>query len=227
MVERSASRTLSLLIITWSVPFDVFTKLYDSLAWPVIAYGAAIWGDRNFPCIDVVQAQSMGLYLGVAGDMGWKPSVIRLLKSTSNLWSRFSFMNNSRINKMLLLPVLIELTADVTTDNGELWTKWINMNAIVIQMYRNLPIQANWLAMYMKRCWSFFALSGQKPLIGTKVLETGKVINYGNTHILNRILKQTHTMSCTVKCCYQNRTEQPSKTSFRAGVTPFRVETGW
>ena len=72
MVERSASRVLSLLIITWSMPFDVFTKLYDALVWLVIAYGAAIWGDRNFPCIDVVQARAMRLYLGVAGHMGYE-----------------------------------------------------------------------------------------------------------------------------------------------------------
>ena len=39
--------------------YDVFTKLYDSLVWPVIAYGAAIWGDWSFSCIDAVCSKQL------------------------------------------------------------------------------------------------------------------------------------------------------------------------
>ena len=68
------------------MPFDVFTKLYDALVWPVSAYGAAIWGDRAFSCIDAVHNRAMRFYLGVGrytpmaavvGDMGWIPSAVR------------------------------------------------------------------------------------------------------------------------------------------------------
>ena len=98
MVAQSASRALGLLIAKCKslggMPFNVVTKLYDALVWPVIAYGAAIWGDRAFSCIDAVQNQAMRFYLGVgrytptaavAGDMGWIPSVVRQWKCTSSL----------------------------------------------------------------------------------------------------------------------------------------------
>ena len=90
---------------------DVFTKFYNSLVLPVIAYGAAIWGDRLFSCIDAVQNRAMHFFLGVgkytpttavAGDMGWLPSIVRQWKSISILWFRFSVMPDERINKRVL-----------------------------------------------------------------------------------------------------------------------------
>ena len=51
MVAQSASRALGLLIAKYKsaggMPYDVYTKLYDSLVWPVISYGAAVWGHAN------------------------------------------------------------------------------------------------------------------------------------------------------------------------------------
>ena len=29
------------------MPFEVYSKLYDTLVWPVISYGAAVWGERS------------------------------------------------------------------------------------------------------------------------------------------------------------------------------------
>ena len=58
MVLQSASRALGFLIAKFKalggMPFEVFTKLYDSLVGPVIAYGVAIWGYRSFSCIEAV-----------------------------------------------------------------------------------------------------------------------------------------------------------------------------
>ena len=58
IVSQSAGRALGLLIAKFKalggMPYNVFTKLYDSLVWPVISYGAAIWGDRSFSCIDAI-----------------------------------------------------------------------------------------------------------------------------------------------------------------------------
>ena len=66
IVSQSASRALGLLIAKFKalvgMPYDVFTKLYDSLVWPVIAYGAEIWGDRSFSCIDAVQNRAMRFF---------------------------------------------------------------------------------------------------------------------------------------------------------------------
>ena len=46
------------------VPFDVFTKLYDSVIWQVMGYSAPIWGGRSFSCIDAVHYRALRFYLG-------------------------------------------------------------------------------------------------------------------------------------------------------------------
>ena len=66
-VAKSASRALGLLICKFKsiggMPFKVYTKLYDSLVWSIVAYGAAIWGTQTFSCIDAVQNRAMRVYL--------------------------------------------------------------------------------------------------------------------------------------------------------------------
>jgi CDP-diglyceride synthetase len=68
------------------VSFLIHIQLYDSLVWSIISYGAAIWGTKEYSCINAVQNRAMRFYLGVGkytpnlsviGDMGWKPSIIR------------------------------------------------------------------------------------------------------------------------------------------------------
>ena len=85
-VAQSASRALGLLIAkcksVGGMPYDVYTKLYNTLVWPVINYGAAIWGTRTYSCIDAVHNRAMRFFLGVgkytpnaavAGEMVWIP----------------------------------------------------------------------------------------------------------------------------------------------------------
>ena len=47
-VAQSATRALGLLISKFKamggMPYEVFSKLYDTIVWPTIRYGAAIWG---------------------------------------------------------------------------------------------------------------------------------------------------------------------------------------
>ena len=88
VIAQSASRAFGLLIAKakrlGGLLFQVFTSLYDSVVWPVIAYGAVVWGDRLFSCINAVQNRAMRFFLGtgkytptaaVSGDMGWQPPV--------------------------------------------------------------------------------------------------------------------------------------------------------
>ncbi len=50
IVAQSASRALGLVICkckaVGGLPYDVFTHLFDSIVWPVVGYGAAIWGQK-------------------------------------------------------------------------------------------------------------------------------------------------------------------------------------
>ncbi len=55
IVVKSAGRALRLLIAKFKayggLPYDCYTKLYDSLVQPIIDYGSAIWGTKDYSCI--------------------------------------------------------------------------------------------------------------------------------------------------------------------------------
>lgn len=109
-VAQSASRALGLVIAKaksyGGFPYGTFTKLYDSMVWSVINYGAAIWGTREFSCISAVQHRACRFFLGVGkftpnaaveGDMGWIPAEVRQWNNVIRLWGRFKLMDTSRI----------------------------------------------------------------------------------------------------------------------------------
>ena len=59
--------------------FKCFTKLYESMVIPIIRYEAAIWGHKEFSCINAVHNRMCRYFLGVKkftpnaavqGDMG-------------------------------------------------------------------------------------------------------------------------------------------------------------
>ena len=83
-VSQSASRALGLLISKCKLaggllPFNVYTKLYDSVVYPVINYGASIWGYKSYSCINAVQNRAMRWEIYTSGrfeggnGMGTKP----------------------------------------------------------------------------------------------------------------------------------------------------------
>ena len=110
-VAQSASRALGLLIskckLAGGLPFNVYTKLYDSVVYPVISYGAGIWG-----CINAVQNRAMRFFLGVGkyipiadfeGEMEWEASFIKQWTSIGRHFVRISRTPLNRINKHIAL----------------------------------------------------------------------------------------------------------------------------
>ena len=65
-VTQSASRAFGLLIAKCKtigdVPYNAFTKLYDSVVWPVISYSSPILGIRSYSCINAVHNRAMRFY---------------------------------------------------------------------------------------------------------------------------------------------------------------------
>ncbi len=59
IVATSARRALGLLIAKYKpfggLPYDCYTKLYDSLVQPIIDYGSSIWGTKEYSCINAIQ----------------------------------------------------------------------------------------------------------------------------------------------------------------------------
>jgi hypothetical protein len=61
-VIRSANRAIGLLIAKFKVlggmPYNVYTKLFDSMVWSFVAYGVAVWGTQICSCTDAIQTRS-------------------------------------------------------------------------------------------------------------------------------------------------------------------------
>ena len=109
-VAASASRALGLIISKFyangGMPYKVFTKVYESLVAPVIDYGAAIWGTREFSCINAVQNRACQVFLGlgryapnagVQGEMGWFLPIHKQWMSISRFRCRLSQMSEDRL----------------------------------------------------------------------------------------------------------------------------------
>lgn len=115
-VAQSASRALGLLIskckLAGGLPFNVYTKLYDSVVSSIIKYGASIWGFKSYSCINAVQNRAMRFFLGVGkytpvaalqGEMGWEPNSIKQWNCIGRFYVRISCTSNSRLNKRIAL----------------------------------------------------------------------------------------------------------------------------
>ena len=105
------SRALSLLIAKSKThggfQYHTYTKLYDSLVWSVISYGAAVWGTKEFSCINAVQHRAIRFFMGLGkyapidainGDMGWKPASVKQWSCVFRHWTRCNGMSVDRIN---------------------------------------------------------------------------------------------------------------------------------
>ena len=110
-VCKVANRALGLVIAKSKVfggfNFETFSKLYDSMVWSVINYGASVWGTRQFTCINSIQLRAARYFMGVGrytpnaavqGDCGWKPTVVRQWSTVLNQWQRLKSMDINRIN---------------------------------------------------------------------------------------------------------------------------------
>ncbi|MEW8546453.1 MAG: reverse transcriptase family protein, partial [Candidatus Thiodiazotropha sp.] len=110
-VAKSASRALSLVIAKYKscggFAFGTYTKLYETMVWSIISYGASIWGSREYNCINSVQLKAARFFLGVGrytpnagvlGDIGWDPVVSKQWKAVIRQWSRMHTMDEDRIN---------------------------------------------------------------------------------------------------------------------------------
>ena len=92
------------------LPFGSFTKLFDSMVWNIVNYGGAVWGNRQFNCIDSIQLRAARYFMGVdrytpnaavMGDTGWKPSMARQWKTVVNQSLRLKSMGNDRLNRKI------------------------------------------------------------------------------------------------------------------------------
>ncbi len=113
---KSASRALGLLISKFKalggMPFNVYSTLYDNMVWPVLEYGAAIWGTTQHSCINAVHHRAIRFFLGVGrytpspavnGEVGWTPPTIRQWSCVARHWTRLVNSNIHRLNRKIFI----------------------------------------------------------------------------------------------------------------------------
>ena len=233
MVAQSASRALGLVIakckVAGGVPYKVFTKLYDSIVWPVIAYGAAIWGHKEFSCISAVHNRAMRFFLGVgkytptvavAGEMGWIPTNVRQWKIVVNFWARISCTNSSRLNKR------VALWAFAKSDQCKNWYFWVKklLKKLTLHQFCDISIPISKLHIIG---------NVQEKLMANFINEwTVKLNSTAGTSGRGRNKLRTY---CKFKSEFQTETyctmilppnHRAAFSKFRCGVAPIRLETG-
>ena len=233
-VAQSVSRALGLLIskfkLIGGMPYNVYSKLYDSLVWSIVAYGAAIWGTQTFSCIEAVQHRAMRVYLGttrntptaaMAGDMGWQPVVTRQLLAVLNYWIRLSHMSNTNLNKRIFLYCL-----NVNRPGCKNWCFRVLNNYSKIGCYNNANINSHiskttFLNAVKHASMSHF-ISDWKTTINSV---TGRSNVGGNKLRTYKLFK--HSFETEPYCnIILPRTHRSAFSRFRCGVAPIRLETG-
>ncbi len=235
MVAQSASRALGLLIAKFKrmggMPYTVFSKLYDNLVWPIIAYGAAVWGTTRFSCIDAVQNRAMRFFLGtgkytpsagVAGDMGWQPPSVKQWKCIGLHWCRLSNMENARRNKRVFIW---GLSQGNTRCNNWCHAVKTKLNSLDLIHYTDAlnPVPKNSLIRDINdRLMETFVATEWLPTVNRIVSARG---NGGSKLRRYKLVKDTWGVEsyCTMLL---PRTHRSAFAKFRCGVAPLRLETG-
>ena len=68
-VAKVCNRALGSLISKFKknggFPYVTFSKLYDTLVWPIMDYSSAIWGTRDYNVVNKIHNQACRFFLGV------------------------------------------------------------------------------------------------------------------------------------------------------------------
>ena len=201
------------------------------MVWPVIAYGAAMWGDRSFSCIDAVQNRAMRLFLGtgkytptaaVSGDMSWQPPVLRQWKAICQQWVRFLDIEGMRANKRIF-----EWCNFKGNSNCKNWCYTVKKKFEDLRLNGFADNQGRLRKkMYVNAAEEVLARSEERAWLDIIVKEqavTGRGHNKLRTY---RLMKRTYETEqyCLPRLPIKHRS---AFAKFRCGVVPVRIETGW
>lgn len=234
MVSQSASRALGLLIAKFKImggmPFDVYSKLYDTMVWPVISYGAAVWGDQTYSCIEAVQNRAMRFFLGVgrytptaavSGDMGWTTPVIRQWKSICNFWARYSMLSSHRINKRIFL-----YANQKCNNRCKNWPFRIrkHLNNINCSTFNNVEhvINKRKMVEQVRNSMKCVFLNKWFQSVSRDQGVSGRGGNKLRKYRLFKVQFETEQYCKTI----MPRAHRSAFAKFRTGVAPLRIETG-
>ena len=129
ILTAAGSRALGAVIAKYktleNMGYETFTKCVETAVYPVVDYGAEVWGGLKNANTDNVQLKAIRCFLGVhqfapisgiLGDMGWLPSEYRRKICMLRYWNRLIVMKDERITKKVF---------NTDYENSGLWCKHI------------------------------------------------------------------------------------------------------
>ncbi len=232
MVAQTAIRALGLFIVKdkahGGMPFICNSKLYGSLVQPMISYGAAIWGTKDYVCIAAVRKGACRYYMGLGkyapnialeGDTGWVHPFHRIWKCVIRQWCMSVNMCESRVNKRVFIWACNSNKANTWCshannfyrDRHRAYYADIKMNVNFKQMMKDIDnvLNAHHRSVWQQKLRREEANNGP----GRNKIHTYRQFK-GDTVIepyLIRVFSKTYRLALA---------------KFRCGVAPLHIETG-
>ncbi len=223
VLSTAAGRALGSMITKYKhmkeMSYKTYTTLYESMVCSVMDYSAAIWGTKNFDCMNGVHKRAMRFFTGVhrltpipgyTGDMGWPSTNIRWKLEAVRLWNRLIGIDNDRlVKKVLLWDLSFHETSNKSNFSSHVKQICCEAGTKVCFTNRdrlNLDTIKNALLEKMGRDW-LTSIQNMKKLDVYKCVK----INFGvEKYLLLNLSKY----------------EKALLSQLRYGVLPLRVETG-
>lgn len=237
-VSKSANRALGLVISKYKalggLPFNTFSKLYESIVDSTINYGAAIWGGKRFSCIEAVQHRAIRFFMGVGrytpnaavtGDSGWLSQEIKQWSSVVNQWYRIRAMDEGRINARVFQWAALQ-----NSERCNNWCFWVQKQ-FNLSGFPNLLCDININEINTQNVKSKI----QETLFNNLLKQWNEDLNRtnsrnststgGNTLRTYRTFKNTFETEAYLKIQLP-KAHRRAYAKFRCGVAPLRIETG-
>ena len=211
------------------MPYDVFTKLYDSVVWPIFSYGAAIWGSKSFSYINAVQNRAMRFFLGtgkytpmasIFGEMTWKHPLVKQWKCISAQWIRLVNMESVRLNKHIF-----RCGNDTSSRACKIWiyTAKDQFNELGLSQFCDIsnPILKSFPNSILDKMMEKFE-ADWSSMLNTVSSRRGNGANKLRTYKLFKTEFQVEEY-CEQLLPLKHRS---AFAKFRCGVAPIKIETG-
>ncbi|MCG8048458.1 MAG: reverse transcriptase family protein, partial [Candidatus Thiodiazotropha endolucinida] len=235
-VSKSAGRALGLLISKYKafggLPFKTFSKLYESIVDSTINYGAAIWGDKRFSCIEAVQHRALRFYMGVGrytpnaavtGDCGWQSQEIKQWSSVINQWYRQRAMDPTRLNAKVFQWAATQSGARCKNWCYRLQTQFDKSGISNMFMHEDISnINRDHVKATIQQTLYSKLLQTWQNDLNRNSSRQGNGGNKLRTYRTFKTIFQTETYLCI----NLPRLHRSAYSKMRCGVAPLRIETG-
>ena len=230
-IAASAQRALGVLIvksrIAGGLPYQVYTKLYQSLVQSILDYGVCVWGHKEYPSIMAVQHRAIRSFLGVhdrtstsaiLGEMGWTPQAILQKVGIARQMKRLSEMDISRLNRKIYVWSMSKNCGNAAQyhkaifDGAELSCMY-DFN-VTKGKYEIKLLQERLLESFTNEWYGDLNREGAKNGLGKNKLRTYRKFKFvyeTEEYLLNRSISYT---------------ERKAFAKFRCSATALLVETG-